>query len=62
MASVTIRLQIQKRLNITLFSIDFSGSMPNMSRLQQKSEEAHSSVKFGGEKELWGLYKGVVAI
>lgn len=59
MASVRIRLQIQKKPNITLFSIGFPGSVPNMSWLQQKSGEAFI---FVGEKELWGLYKGVAAI
>ena len=48
-----------EELKITLFSIEFPGSMPNMSWLQQKSEEAFI---FWGEKELWRLYKGVFAI
>lgn len=40
-----------EELNITLFSIEFLGSMPNMSWLQQKSEEAFI---FWGEKNYEG--------
>lgn len=47
MASVATRFLNTEKLNITLFSTDFPGSMPNTSWLQQKNEEAFI---FWGEK------------